>query len=70
LLPPARRPSAEAALAALEEAAGPMPRNWLPPPVAARFSAHLLLPEPARHPRASAVLARLRAVGLLTRRAC
>jgi hypothetical protein len=62
LLPPARRPSAEAALALLEEAAGPMPRNWLPPPVAARFSAHLLLPEPSRHPRPSAMLAWLRAL--------
>ncbi len=60
LLPSARRPSAEAALAGLEEAAGPMPRNWLPPPVAARFSAHLLLPRPPRHPRPLAVLARLR----------
>jgi serine/threonine protein kinase len=67
LVPPARRPSAEAALAQLEEAAGPMPRNWLPPPVAARFGAHLLLPEPSRHPRASAALARLRSSGLLAR---
>jgi hypothetical protein len=67
LLPPARRPSAEAAVAQLEEAAGPMPRNWLPPPVAARFSAHLLLPSPSRHPRASTVLARLRASGAAAR---
>jgi hypothetical protein len=67
LLPPARRPSAEAVLAQLEEAAGPMPRNWLPPPVAARFSAHLLLPEPPRHPTPSAMLARLRASRPLAR---
>ncbi|HUN33225.1 MAG TPA: serine/threonine-protein kinase [Trebonia sp.] len=67
LLPPARRPSAEAALAQLEEAAGPVPRNWLPPPVAARFSAHLLLPEPPRHPRPSAMVARLRAAGPVAR---
>jgi hypothetical protein len=67
MLPPARRPSAEAALAQLEEAAGPVPRNWLPPPVAARFSAHQLLPEPPRHPRLSAMLARLRASGPVAR---
>jgi Protein kinase domain len=67
LLPPARRPSAEAALELLEEAAGPAPRNWLPPPVATRFSAHLVLPEPPRHPRSSAMMARLRASGPLTR---
>ncbi|HTU75980.1 MAG TPA: hypothetical protein VMG38_20885 [Trebonia sp.] len=67
LLPPARRPSAEAALAQLEEAAGPVPRNWLPPPVATRFSAHLILPDPPRHPRSSVIMARLRASGPLTR---
>jgi hypothetical protein len=61
LAPPERRPSAERALSLLEEAAGPMPRTWLPPPVAARFRAHLLLPEPPRHPRSSAMLARVRA---------
>jgi len=62
LLPPVRRPSAEAALALLEEAAGPAPRNWLPPPVAARFSAHLLLPAPPRHRRPAAMLARWHAL--------
>jgi len=44
LQPPAQRPSAKALLAMLEEAAGPMPRDWLPPAVAVRFADYQVLP--------------------------
>ena len=44
LQPPAHRPSAVALLAMLDAAAGPMPRDWLPPAVAVRFADYEVLP--------------------------
>jgi hypothetical protein len=43
LRPPARRPSAEALAAMLEAAAGPVPRDWVPPVVTDRFADYQVL---------------------------
>jgi hypothetical protein len=48
LLPPSERPSVKAVLESLEAVAGPMPRNWLPPAVTARFADYRALPGSAR----------------------
>jgi hypothetical protein len=48
LRPPPQRPPVTALLAELEEAAGPMPRNWLPPAVAARLTDYQDTPRPRR----------------------
>ncbi|MCW2929262.1 MAG: hypothetical protein JWM19_224 [Actinomycetia bacterium] len=47
LQPPAQRPSAEAVLAMLEAAAGPMLGDWLPPAVTGRFADYQVLPDPS-----------------------
>jgi hypothetical protein len=44
LRPHAQRPSAEALLSALEAAAGPVPRDWLPPAVTSSFADYQDLP--------------------------
>jgi hypothetical protein len=46
LLPAPDRPAAQVVLARLEGVAGPMPRNWLPPAVAARLADYVNLPDP------------------------
>jgi hypothetical protein len=51
LLPAPDRPTAREVLARLEGAAGPMPRNWLPPAVAARLADYEDLPDPPAAPR-------------------
>jgi serine/threonine protein kinase len=53
LLPAPDRPSAAAMLARLEGIAGPMPRNWLPQAITARFADYLSFPAPppASRPR-------------------
>jgi hypothetical protein len=66
LQPPSQRPPVTALLADFEAAAGPMPRNWLPPAVAARFADYRVIPGAARsggrrgvrarHPRTSKLL--------------
>ena len=48
LLPAPQRPSAKALLARLEDAAGPVPMNWLPPEVTTRFTDYQVLPQPRR----------------------
>jgi hypothetical protein len=53
LLPPAQRPSAKALLTMLEAAAGPIPRNWLPPAVTGRFADYLVIPDPTAARRIS-----------------
>jgi len=50
LLPAPDRPAAQVVLARLEGAAGPMPRNWLPPAVAARLADYADLPDPPAAP--------------------
>jgi serine/threonine protein kinase len=69
LRPPSQRPPVTALLAELEAAAGPMPRNWLPPAVSARFTDYQTIPGAARsgrrrdprawHPRTSRLVSRL-----------
>jgi Protein kinase domain len=63
LQPPSQRPPVAALLTDLEEAAGPMPRTWLPPAVAARLADYQATPGPRRpsgrrapHPRTSGLL--------------
>jgi hypothetical protein len=50
LLPAPDRPAARAVLAWLEDVAGPTPRNWLPPAVAARLADYLIVPDPPAAP--------------------
>jgi hypothetical protein len=51
LQPAPDRPTAQAILTRLEGVAGPMPRTWLPPAVAARLADYADLPGPPAPPR-------------------